>query len=40
MGYDPMNVKAAKEIIKKKNFDIAALRKQLNMPTPEHPQEK
>jgi hypothetical protein len=32
IGYDPTNVKAAKELIKKKNVDIASLRKQLKLP--------
>jgi hypothetical protein len=32
ISYDPANVKAAEEMIKKKNADIAALRKQLNLP--------
>jgi hypothetical protein len=27
IGYDPLNVKVAKEMIKKKNADIASLRK-------------
>ena len=34
-GYDPSNVKVAKEMLKKKNDDIASLRKQLKMPTTE-----
>jgi hypothetical protein len=40
IGYDPANVKAAEEMIKKKNADIAALRKQLNLPPTEDPQTK
>jgi hypothetical protein len=32
IGYDPSNVKAVKEMIKKKNVDIASLRKQLKLP--------
>jgi hypothetical protein len=32
IGYDPSNVKAVEEIIKKKNEDITSLRKQLKMP--------
>ena len=32
IGYGPANVKAAKELIKKKNVDIASLRKQLKLP--------
>jgi hypothetical protein len=35
IGYDPANVKAAEEIIKKKNADIAFLRKQLKLPPTE-----
>jgi hypothetical protein len=40
IGYDPTNVKAAEEMIKKKNADIAALRKQLKLPPTEDPQMK
>ena len=40
IGYDPTNVKAAEEMIKKKNADIAALRKQLKLPPTENPQTK
>ena len=40
IGYDPANVKAAEEMIKKKNADIAALRKQLKLPPTEDPQTK
>jgi hypothetical protein len=40
IGYDPANVKAAEEMIKKKNVDIASLRKQLNLPPTEDPQAK
>jgi hypothetical protein len=40
IGYDPVNVKAAEEMIKKKNADIAALRKQLKLPPTEDPQMK
>jgi predicted transcriptional regulator with HTH domain len=32
IGYDPSNVKAAKEMIKNKNVGIASLRKQLKLP--------
>jgi hypothetical protein len=32
IGYDPSNVKAAEEMIKKKNSNIASLRKQLKLP--------
>lgn len=38
LGLDPKDIKAADEIIKSKNVDIQALRKQLNLPTTEHPQ--
>ena len=40
IGYDPSNVKAAEEMIKKKNADIASLRKQLNLPPTEDSQAK
>jgi hypothetical protein len=30
--YDPSNVKVVKEMLKKKNLDIASLRKQLKLP--------
>lgn len=32
MGHDPTNIKAAEKLIKKKNEDIAALKKQLSLP--------
>ena len=35
IGYDPTNVEAVEEILKKKNANIAALRKQLKMSTTE-----
>ena len=38
--YDPSNVKEAEEIIKKKNDDIASLRKQLKFPPKEDSQAK
>jgi len=38
LGHDPKDVKAAKALIKKKDEDIAALRKQLKMPPSRHPQ--
>ena len=31
IGYDPSNMKAVEEMIKKKNADIASLRKQLKL---------
>ena len=40
VGYDPANVKAVEELVKKKNVDITALRKQLKLPPTEHPQTK
>ena len=40
VGYDPANVKAAELLVKKKNEDIAALRKQIKMPSSEHTQTK
>jgi hypothetical protein len=40
IGYDPANVQAAEEMIKKKNADIAALRKRLKLPPTEDPQTK
>ena len=38
--YDPSNVNAIEEIIKEKNVDIEALRKQLKIPATEDPLEK
>jgi hypothetical protein len=40
IGYDPSNVKVAEEMIKKKNADIASLRKQLKLPPTEDSQAK
>jgi hypothetical protein len=40
IGYDPSNVKAAEEMIKKKNADIASLRKQLKLLPTEDSQAK
>jgi hypothetical protein len=40
IGYDPSNVKAAEEILKEKNVDIASLRKQLKILAIEDPQAK
>jgi hypothetical protein len=40
IGYDPTNVKVAEELLKKKNFDIASLRKQLKLPATEDSQAK
>ena len=38
--YDPKDINAAKEIIKKKNLDIAALRKKLKLTATEDPLTK
>ena len=38
MGHDPKDVKATERLIKKKNDDIAALKKQLKIPPLHHPQ--
>lgn len=35
LGYDPSDVKAMEEMIKKNNADIASLRKQLKLPSTE-----
>ena len=40
IGYDPSNGNAIEEIIKKKNVDITALRKQLMIPATEDPLAK
>ena len=40
IGYDPTNVKAVEKLIKKKNADIASLRKQLKLPATEDSQIK
>jgi hypothetical protein len=40
IGYDPSNVKAVKEMLKKKNVDIPSLRKQFKLPPTEDSQEK
>ena len=40
VGYDPANVKVAEQLVKKKNEDIAALRKRIKLPSTEHPQAK
>ena len=37
VGYDPANIKAAELLVKNKNEDIAALRKQLKLPQSENP---
>jgi hypothetical protein len=40
IGYDPTNVKATEELLKKKNVDITSLRKQLKLPATEDSQTK
>lgn len=40
ISYDPLNVKAVEEMIKKKNVEIASLRKQLKIPPTEDSQAK
>jgi hypothetical protein len=40
IGYDPSNLKVVEEILKKKNADIASLRKQLKFPTTKDSQAK
>ena len=40
LGYDPNNVKVVEEMIKRKNVDIQALRKNLKLPTTEYHQTK
>jgi hypothetical protein len=40
IGYDPSNVNATEELLKKKNDDIASLRKQLKLPATEDSQAK
>ena len=35
IGYDPTDVKAPEDIIRKKNVDISALRKKLKLPSTE-----
>jgi hypothetical protein len=40
IGYDPSNVKADEEMLKKKNDDIASLRKKIKLSTTEYSQSK
>jgi len=40
MRYDPSNINVAEELIKKKNVEVAALRKQLKLPASEDPMAK
>jgi len=38
LGHDLKDIKATKPLIKKKNYDIDALKKQLKIPQLQHPQ--
>ena len=40
LGHNPKDVKGIEDLIKKKDDDIAALRKQLKLPASRHPQTK
>ena len=40
MGHDPTNVQVVEDVLKKKNVDIATLRKQLKMPATKDPLAK
>lgn len=40
MGYDPSNINAVEELIKKKNIELSTLRKQLKLPASEDPMTK
>lgn len=40
LGHDPNDIKATEKLIKKKNEDIVALKKQLKIPHSEHPWTK
>ena len=40
VGYNPKDIKATEELIKKKNAKIIALKKQLNLSNTEHPKTK
>jgi len=40
MGYDPLNINVAEEIVKKKNVELSTLRKQLKLPGSEDPMTK
>lgn len=40
IGYDPKDCKAIEEILKKKNIEIAALKKQLKLPSTEDPKTR
>ena len=38
LGHDPKDIKATEQLIKKKNDDIASLKRKLKIPLPQHPQ--
>ena len=40
IGYDPLDTKAVEEVIKKKELDITALKKQLELPATHDPLTK
>eukprot|EP00253_Pinus_taeda_P032704 PITA_32704 len=40
MGYDPSNINVVEELVKKKNVEVSALRKQLKVPASEDPMTK
>jgi len=40
MGYDPSNINATEELIKKKNTEVATLKKKLKLPASEDPMAK
>jgi hypothetical protein len=40
IGYDPTNIKVVEELIKKKNANIASLRKQFKISATKYPQAK
>ena len=40
LGYNPSNIVVVESLVKKKNADIASLRRQLKMPVTEDPMAK
>ena len=40
MGYDPSNINIAEELVRKKNFELSALRKQLKLLASKDPMTK
>lgn len=40
IGCNPTDIKVVEELIKKKNANMVALKKELKLPTTEHPQTK